>query len=582
MNPNQGNTDTLVNAGLALIGVLIMLWLLVSSPAVIVNSLSYGQWHWPPSNALFTLLTHPMDMRVVFGMNISPLAYWVVFVLEFFVVIALGVLGLKAWAGRRGSEKQWNPHLQPGLATRRDFRALTGKEIVKAGRWLRPAHPNPAPRDVGYLLGTSRGENIWLSIEDSCMLIGPARSGKGQNFVLPTLIEAPGAVVSTSVRAENMENTLKWRRLKGPVGVFSPTGQASIPEGVQALKWSLTQGCEDPAVAMRRASALTANSAKGVENASFWETQGQKIISPLLHAAALNGGGTRQIFEWGASPGRAEDAIRILQTHEGAAEGWAVTLDGSLHGSDPKTLANIWSQVEAAIVKPLMSPALLAALSPAEGEALNVAEFIKAKGTLYVIDDSGGMAAAFIAALVEDFYYTASRNLANQSVGNRLDPPMLLSLDELANIAKLPALPDMISAGGGSGVTTLAVLQSISQARDKWGRETAEALWGAATSRIILGGLTEQSDLEAVSKITGQRTVYKTSMSDNFNGPKTRNISEHQEQVLTPAQVRALPLGTALLISRAIAPILLDLIPHRDRDYNPYYGLKTGKHSKHK
>lgn len=578
----KGNADSLTNAGLALLGVLIGLWILVSFPAVVVNGFSRGEWVWPPSGALFTLLTHPVDMKAAFGMDIHPLAYWVSFTIEIVIVLALAVAVLRVWANRSGSEKQWNPHLQPGLATRRDFRALTGREIVKAGKWLRPTHPDPQPRDVGYLLGTSRGENVWLSIEDSCMLIGPARSGKGQNFVLPTMIEAPGAVVSTSVRAENMENTLKWRRLKGPVGVFSPTGQAKIPGGVQALKWSLTQGCEDPAVAMRRASALTANSAKGVENASFWETQGQKIISPLLHAAALAGGGTRQIFEWGASPGRAEDAIRVLQTHENAAEGWAVTLDGSLHGSDPKTLANIWSQVEAAIVKPLMSPALLAALSPTEDEVLNVAEFIKARGTLYVIDDSGGMAAAFIAALVEDFYYTASRNLANTSEGNRLDPPLLLSLDELANIAKLPALPDMISAGGGSGVTTLAVLQSISQARDKWGRETAEALWGAATSRIILGGLTEQSDLEAVSKITGQRTVYKTSMSDNFNGPKTRNISEHQEQVLTPAQVRALPLGTALLISRAIAPILLDLIPHQDRDYNPYYGLKTGKHSKHK
>lgn len=574
---SKGHADNLTNTALAVFGILILLWVIVCLPAMIVGCCVSGDWSWPPSGALFTLLSHPADLKTVFNKNIPPLLYWPLLAVEVVIVASATVVGLTLWARRSGSEKQWNPHLQPGLATCRDFKALTGKEIVKAGKWLRPTLHNPLPRDVGYLLGTSRKQEIWLSIEDSCILVGPARSGKGQNFVLPTLIEAPGAVVSTSVRAENMENTLKWRKLKGPVGVFSPTGQAQLPAGVKALKWSLTQGCEDPAVAMRRAAALTANSAKGVENASFWETQGQKIIAPLLHAAALNGGGTRQIFEWGTSPGRAQDAIRVLQAQKKAAEGWATTLDGALHGSDPKTLSNIWSQVEAAVVKPLMSPALLAALSPGDGEALNVADFINAKGTLYVIDDSGGLAAAFIAALVEDFYYTASRNLANQAEGNRLDPPMLLSLDELANIAKLPALPDMISAGGGSGVTTLAVLQSISQARDKWGRETAEALWGAATSRLILGGLTEQSDLEAVSKITGQRTVYKTSMSDNYNGPKTRNITEQQEQVLTPAQVRALPVGTALLVSRAIAPILLDLIPHRKRDYKPYY--ESGKNN---
>ncbi len=52
------------------------------------------------------------------------------------------------------------------------------------------------------------------------------------------------------------------------------------------------------------------------------------------------------------------------------------------------------------------------------------------------------------------------------SPGERLDPPLLL-LDEAANIAPLPSLPNRLADGGGSGITTVAVLQSLAQARTR-------------------------------------------------------------------------------------------------------------------
>ena len=52
--------------------------------------------------------------------------------------------------------------------------------------------------------------------------------------------------------------------------------------------------------------------------------------------------------------------------------------------------------------------------------------------------------------------------------------PVLLALDELANIAPLPELPSMVSEGGGQGLVTLACFQDLSQARHRWpGRPTA-------------------------------------------------------------------------------------------------------------
>ena len=508
---------------------------------------------------LVVLFKNPAHPNVAWQVtNLPTHIYWILFCTLLALICVLVAVGAMIWkkAGRPQS-KQWDPHRQPGLATLQDLsQQLTGKAIVKTGAYTRPGLNNPRPEDVGYAIGKSQGQAIYMSIEDSMILLGPARSGKGRGFVLPMLKQAPGAVVSTSVRAENMEKTMKARTAKdSPIAVFT-TDPALVPQGMSVQKWSLTGGCENPETALRRAEALCANSSKGVENASFWSTLGQKIIAPLLHAAAIAGGGTPLLATWASSPTNAQAAIEILTASPLAADGWARNLAASLQGQDPRTLSNVWAQLEITITKPLMSPAIMNAVSPALGEALNVEDFIRRRGTLYIIDDSGGLAAAFIAALVEDFYLTA-RQIANASPSGRLEPPMFFSLDEVANIATLPSLGHMISAGGGSGITTCAVLQSLSQAREKWGTDTGQAIWQAATSRIILGGVVDSKDLEEISKLTGQRNV--TDQTQQISEKtKTRSYSVKQETVLTAAQVRALPYGTAVLLTRAIPPVLLD------------------------
>ncbi|MCD2115661.1 MULTISPECIES: hypothetical protein [Rhodococcus] len=68
---------------------------------------------------------------------------------------------------------------------------------------------SPAPQDVGYLLGASRSTKVWASVEDSILLIGPPRSGKGLHVVINAILDAPGAVVTTSTRPDNLTATLR-------------------------------------------------------------------------------------------------------------------------------------------------------------------------------------------------------------------------------------------------------------------------------------------------------------------------------------------------------------------------------------
>ena len=78
------------------------------------------------------------------------------------------------------------------------------------------------------------------------------------------------------------------------------------------------------------------------------------------------------------------------------------------------------------------------------------------------------------APLIADIVRVA-KQLADASPGARLDPPLTLMLDEVANFARLTDLPAYISAYGGSGIVTFAVIQDLAQLEATYSRDLAAA-----------------------------------------------------------------------------------------------------------
>ncbi|WP_238694238.1 TraG/TraD/VirD4 family protein [Nocardioides daphniae] len=81
-----------------------------------------------------------------------------------------------------------------------------------------------------------------------------------------------------------------------------------------------------------------------------------------------------------------------------------------------------------------------------------------------------------------------------------------MALDEIGNLSPLPSLPVLMAEGGGTGITTMPVLQSLSQARDKWGDHAAGAIWDASIVKVILGGTSSARDLQDLSALIGNAT----------------------------------------------------------------------------
>lgn len=504
----------------------------------------------------------PADPAAALGApGLNTAVYWVV------ATLLLGLLTTAivwVWARIRRHTRAVtsDPRKLQGTASRHDVASsASSKALLRRAATLRPSLEHPKPEDVGFLLGRSHGKQIWASIEDSILLIGPPRSGKGLHIVIPAILDAPGAVVTTSTRPDNLTVTLKARERLGPVAVFDPQHLAEgIPVG---LRWSPIRGCEDPLTAMIRATGLAAAtelSSGGVEGGGFWEGKTRVALQALLHAAALDHRTPAELFRWTLDPAAAAEAVAILTGSPLAATGWAESLEAMLD-SDPRTRDSIWQGVSLALAA-LADPRVLDAVSPSEGERFDPEQFICSRGTLYLLATGAGAgnSAALVAAFVEDLVETA-RRMAARSPGARLDPPLLIALDEIGNLAPLPSLPTLMAEGGGTGITTMPVLQSLAQARNKWSENQAAAIWDASIAKIILGGASNSRDLQDLSTLIGERDEFTESVTLGDYGSRSNQRSIRRVPILPPDRIRTLPFGTGVILLRSAAPIITDLHP---------------------
>ena len=146
---------------------------------------------------------------------------------------------------------------------------------------------------------------LWCSVEDSAVILGPPRMGKGLHLVIPWVLDAPGPVVTTSTRPDTLAVTLDARAAR-PGRSRSSTRNAS--PGCPAV-------CAGPRSAAARPRAPRwsgpaawppepAGAAAPCPTREFWSGQTEAALRCLLHAAALGRPARRRPVPVVAEPGR--------------------------------------------------------------------------------------------------------------------------------------------------------------------------------------------------------------------------------------------------------------------------------------
>jgi type IV secretory pathway TraG/TraD family ATPase VirD4 len=213
-------------------------------------------------------------------------------------------------------------------------------------------------------------------------------------------------------------------------------------------------------------------------------------------------------------------------------------------------------------------PVVAAATLPGPGEGFDVAGFVACRNTLYMI--GAGRDEAPIAPLFRafaEYVHSQAAFVGSLMSHGRLDPPMLLALDEVTQICPVP-LPLWMADSAGKGILIVAVCHGLAQLEARWDSAGARAIWDTAGIKVILGGVTDPDTLDRLSRLCGEirlRTHSRT--HDQYRG-RGHTVSYEPVPVLPPDLLRTLPEWRALIVRGNLSPVIVRLrMAWKRRDY---------------
>ncbi len=382
-----------------------------------------------------------------------------------------------------------------------------------------------ARRDLGIYLGIGAGGWAWAGRERSTLVLGPSRSGKTSSLVIPNVLAAPGAVVSTSTKADVLDAAAKARSKIGWTTLFDPSGSVPVPSGVLRVGWSPLNAARDWDGALSMADAMVrsrpgANRAARASSDDHWSERAASLLAPILHAAAVCGSEMREVLSWvdrhdGAS------ALRVL---DGSGNEIACDVLSGILATDDREQSGIWSTASGV----LSAYRSAAALASTRGPFLDPAAFCEGPHSLFVC--STGRHQQLLAPLVVGLLAEIKEAAYARAGSGRSTPPVLFALDEVANIAPLPDLPAIVSEGAGQGLLTMACLQDLSQARSRWGA-AADGFLSLFGTTVVLPGIADMTTLNALSTLSGDVEVVTRSLTRS-EGADGRLRASHAESAL--------------------------------------------------
>lgn len=420
-------------------------------------------------------------------------------------------LRAREWAGRRDRRRTI------GVPAARSLAAISRPGMTWRER-LR-AHPAEVGIPVGRTVSgpwSARGHQIVIPWEEGGALVLGEPGSRKSTFLAGVVVGAPGAQVVVSTKDEFLRRTWQARAGRGPVYAFSPLSSDAMPEGVYPLAWSLVAGCRDPRIAARRAHALmSATADAGLANAGFWESKGRAVLTALLCAADLQGAGLRTLARW-LQEERYVEAAEVLERYPDQVEASMVATLRQMVGNADRTASSV-SHTASAVLEFLQDGRIAAALDADRDNAVDLADFVRRNGTLYMVTDSSPALGPVVSAIWDSIVDAAKEVAIEQRMEGRearLRTPLLLVADEVDKTMPAVPLDSYVAELRGWGVFTLAATQNRARLTKVWGRDGMSALCGSLQVHVIMS-LNAGEDREYYERRLGRRSVQVMRVSES-------------------------------------------------------------------
>lgn len=493
-----------------------------------------------------------------------------------------------------------------------------GARVETGARWARRADLRPLTRGEGVVgrlaLGTAAtaglvGSRVLLSAEraQSVAVVGPTQSGKTTALAIPAILGWDGPVLAASVKTDLVRDTLEWRRRCGKLWCFDPAGTTGLPRS----PWSPLDSAASWPAARRLASDLTevTRSDSTSADGEFWYATAAKLLAPLLFAAAMAGRTMHDVVRW-VDEQETEEVLGILHAlghHEALQAAKATWLRDERSRSSIYTTAETvlepFAEMEGVTTEssavspvsarggaslgtmetppygtPAIAPEWMPRLPIAGAGPIDCAALLSGRHTLYVCapaHDQRRLRGLFV-TLVQQVLHAAFAQASR--TGRPLDPPLLVVLDEAANIAPLHDLDGLAATCAGHGVQLVTVWQDLAQVRARYG-ERGPTVVNNHRAKVFLPGIADPTTLEFASQMAGTEERPTPSVTYGARGERTVTAAPSVRRLLPPDALRRMPRGTAVLLYGSLPPARIRLRPWFD---DPRLGARARSHEPHR
>lgn len=424
------------------------------------------------------------------------------------------------------------------------------------------------------VLGRSNGKLIATEPRQSVIVMGPTQTGKTTGFAVPAILEWDGPVIAASVKNDLVKDTFKWRRTQGEVWLFDPTRSTGFDYEDVRAGWSPLSEAQHWGGARKVASWLCkANKAAGnnLSDGDFWFSAAEKLMAPFLFAAAVGGKDMATVLRW-IDTQEEREIMAILQR---AGEPSAMTAFEANVKRDERTKSSIFTTAET-IIDAYNDPLVCeSAANPTifSSELLN-----GGKNTLYICAPSHEQERlqAIFTAIVSQMKSAAYELAGKQN--KPVDPPLLICIDEAANIAPLNDLDSIASTAAGIGIQLVTIFQDMAQIEARY-KERARTVVNNHRAKVILSGISDTGTLEYVSKLCGEEEVDQQSTSIGASGERSTTDSKQQRTLASGAFLRRMKFGEGIVVYGQLSPaklVLRQWFKDRVLKHMVEYGTKPG------
>jgi type IV secretory pathway TraG/TraD family ATPase VirD4 len=412
-------------------------------------------------------------------------------------------------------------------------------------------------------------QTIASTLRHSLLLFGPTLSGKTTSFVIPTVLRWRGPVIATSSKVDLLKATIQRRARRGRVYVLDPFRASGEP----SIRWSPLVGCKHWAGALDMAYWLSqaASVSHSIQSAEFWETLARGLLAPLLYAAANKPSATMlTVVRWCHEYALADEVLAVFDALEAAkpddpAPRLARSALLASVKADPRRKDSIYGTAQV-LLDVYRYPAVAETASGCDIDRDAFLRGYDAGGkpvdnTVFVFapehrqDQLRPLFEAFICWLiraVEDHY--AATNLAQ-------DPPLLVMLDEAANICPLRKLGTYASSLASQGVQLCAVFQNLGQIKDRYG-PAASTIVTNFLCKVLMGSTTDRELLELLTTLIGREELAQESLTYGLDGSRTATASVRQRDLAPIHALAQQQPGHALALLSHRKPVRLRVRPY--------------------